>query len=561
MKSKIIIVLVLGLMTSACELLTEPEKDNQFTEDRVFKDPAFAEGILLRSYRLLPTEYSFNEVATDDAVTNQRGNSYLRMATGEWSPQFNPMDNWGSTYDAIFNINYFLSVVDDVEWSWQSKTRNDMFRDRFRGEALALRGYFYLELLQRFAGVGTNGELLGVPLVTEVLDVDDNWKLPRNTYEECVAQINADLDAAFALLPYQWENGSDGDVNRVVGTQNQNRINGQIVRALKARVALHAASPAFNPDGSTEEYVEAAAEAATLLEDIGGIAGLASGGVKFYDQDGDITNPEILWRGNFGNSNNREADNFPPSLFGNGRVNPTQNLVDAFPMQNGYPIADGSSGFDPANPYAGRDPRLAAYIIFDGNKLGSRTIQTDLQSSVDGLNKVVDFSTRTGYYLAKLLRSDVNLNPSAVNTRRHFYTYVRFTEIFLIYAEAANEAYGPDDANTAGYSARDVIAAIRDRAGIDQPDAYLASLTTKEEFRELIRNERRLELCFEGFRFWDLRRWKEDLTEPAKAVAIDNSTYDYVDVESRVYPSHAIYGPVPFSETIKYEGLLQNEGW
>jgi starch-binding outer membrane protein, SusD/RagB family len=307
--------------------------------------------------------------------------------------------------------------------------------------------------------------------------------------------------------------------------------------------------------------VKAATEAGILLDSIGGVSGLASGGIKFYDADGDITNPEIFWRGNFGNSNNREAANFPPSLFGDGRVNPTQNLVDAFPMKSGYPISDGASGYDPANPYANRDPRLAAYIIYDGNKLGSKVIETDMSSPVDGLNKVVDYSTRTGYYLAKLLRTDVNLNPSSVNTRRHFYTHIRYTELFLIYAEAANEAYGPDDANTAGFTAREVIQAIRQRAGITQPDNYLASITTKEQMREVIRNERRLELCFEGFRFWDLRRWKEDLTEPAKAVAIDNGTYNIMEVENRLYPAHAIYGPVPFSETIKYEGLLQNEGW
>jgi starch-binding outer membrane protein, SusD/RagB family len=561
MKSKIFIVLFLGLIASACEMLTEPENDNQFTDDRVFKDPAFAEGILLRSYRLLPTDYTFEEVATDDAVSNQRGNGYLRMATGEWSSQFNPMDNWGTAYDAIFNINYFLSVVDDVAWSWQSADRNAMFRDRFKGEALALRGYFYFQLLERFGGVGANGELLGVPLVTEVMKTDDNWKLPRNTYQECIDQINQDLDAAYSLLPYVWQNGEDGDVNRVVGTQNQNRVNGMIVRALKAKVALHAASPAFNLDGSTDEYVKAATEASILLDSIGGVSGLASGGLKFYDADGDITNPEIFWRGNFGNSNNREAANFPPSLFGDGRVNPAQNLVDAFPMKNGYPISDGASGYDPANPYANRDPRLATYIIYDGNKLGSKVIETDLSSTVDGLNKVVDYSTRTGYYLAKLLRTDVNLAPGSVNTRRHFYTHIRYTELFLIYAEAANEAYELDDPNTAGFTAREVIQAIRQRAGITQPDNYLASITTKEQMRELIRNERRVELCFEGFRFWDLRRWKEDLTEPAKAVAIDNGTYNIMEVENRVYPTHAIYGPVPFSETIKYEGLLQNQGW
>ncbi|HEX8040802.1 MAG TPA: RagB/SusD family nutrient uptake outer membrane protein, partial [Chryseosolibacter sp.] len=130
MKAKIVLVLFLGLTMSACELFTEPGLDNQYTEDRVLKDPAFAEGILLRSYRLLPTDYRFEEVATDDAVTNERGNGFLRMATGEWSAQFNPLNNWGSAYDAIFNINYFLSVVDKVEWSWQSPARNAAFRDR-----------------------------------------------------------------------------------------------------------------------------------------------------------------------------------------------------------------------------------------------------------------------------------------------------------------------------------------------------------------------------------------------------------------------------------------------
>lgn len=567
MKAKILLVLFLGSVLSACELLTEPELDNQFTEDRVLRDPAFAEGLLLRSYRLLPTDYTFEEVATDDAVSNQRGNGYLRMATGEWSSQFNPLDNWGSSYDAIFNLNYFLSVVDQVEWSWQSAARNEEFRARFKGEALALRAYFYFQLLERFAGVGSNGELLGVPIVMDVIGTEDNWKLPRNTYEECIAQIQQDLDQAASLLPYIWadvdtpDDEADAVHNRTQGKQNQNRINGKIVKALEAQVALHAASPAFNRDGSTDEYIAAAAAAADLINEIGGVSGLAPGGVKFYDQDADITNPEIFWRGDFSNSNIREINNYPPSLFGNGRVNPTQNLVDAFPAKNGYPIDDPASAYDPTNPYANRDPRLAAYIIYDGNKLGTNTIETDLGSPVNGLNKVVDYATRTGYYLAKLLRTDVNLNPSSVNTRRHFYTHIRYTELFLIYAEAANEAYDLDDPNTAGFTAREVIRAIRQRAGITQPDNYLASITTKEQMRELIRNERRLELCFEGFRFWDLRRWKEDLTEPAKAVAIDNGAYNVMEVENRVYPAHAIYGPVPFSETIKYEGLLQNEGW
>src|SRR5690606_4553391 len=107
------------------------------------------------------------------------------------------------------------------------------------------------------------------------------------------------------------------------------------------------------------------------------------------------------------------------------------------------------------------------------------------------------------------LRSDVNLDPAGPAPRRHFYTHMRYTEIFLNYAEAANEAWGPEgDPNAYGFTARSIIAAIRNRAGINQPDQFLAEVTSKEDMRDLIRNERRLELSFEGHRFWDIRRWQ-----------------------------------------------------
>ena len=112
------------------------------------------------------------------------------------------------------------------------------------------------------------------------------------------------------------------------------------------------------------------------------------------------------------------------------------------------------------------------------------------------------------------------------------------------------------------YSARNVIAAIRKRAGIKQPDNYLASITTKDDMRTLIHNERRLELCFEGFRFWDLRRWKEDLTSAARGINISGTTFNVVNVEDRKYDnSYMIYGPLPKNEVLKYNALVQNKGW
>jgi hypothetical protein len=176
----------------------------------------------------------------------------------------------------------------------------------------------------------------------------------------------------------------------------------------------------------------------------------------------------------------------------------------------------------------------------------------------------VETSTRTGYYLRKLLRQDVNLNPSSANNQRHYKPHIRYTEIFLIYAEAANEAWGPAGTGGNSYSAYDVIKAIRKRAGVGTTngDPYLeAAKGSKEAMRALIKNERRLELCFEGFRFWDLRRWKDNLTEGAKGVSIQAGNYNVISVEDRLFQNHMIYGPIPYSEVLKYSSLQQNKGW
>lgn len=166
---------------------------------------------------------------------------------------------------------------------------------------------------------------------------------------------------------------------------------------------------------------------------------------------------------------------------------------------------------------------MALYIVVNGTEMGTdkKIIDTsaDNTSNNDGLNRENGYSTRTGYYLRKHLREDVYLSSTTTTGQPHYSPRIRYTEIFLNYAEAANEAWGPTGMGTHGYSAYDVIKAIRKRAnvGIDNGDAYLESVKDNQaKMRELIRNERRLELCFEGFRFWDLRRWNMDLTEPGQ---------------------------------------------
>ncbi|HBL77177.1 MAG TPA: RagB/SusD family nutrient uptake outer membrane protein [Prolixibacteraceae bacterium] len=563
--NKFLLLLFLVLAVGACDEILEPEKSNIYTKDRVYNDPLFAEGLMLRGYSLLPVSYGSEDVATDDAVSNDKTSSYLRMATGQWSANYDPMSIWGTCYSAIFNLNYFFTIADDASWSWESEVRNEMFKRRLKGEAYALRAYHHMRLLMYYGGTATDGTLRGVPYVTEVLNPgNDDWKKSRGTYQECYDQIMADFNQATALLPYKWVNitGYD-DSTTVYGAHNKNRINSQIIKALKARLALHAASPAYNSGSyNTAKCVTAATLAGELLAEIGGANGLNAAGLVYYDADNDINIAEVLWRNNTYSSNAKEQTCFPPSLYGNGDINPTQNLVDAFPMVNGYPITASGSGYNPNTPYVNRDPRLAAYILYDGNKLGTTTIRTHVDDPSNGINKLTT-STRTGYYLKKLLRPDVNLNPAAINTKIHIYNHVRFTELFLIYAEAANQAWGLDaDPNGYGFTPRTVIRAIRKRAGITPAaDPYLASRTTKEEMAGLIRNERRLELCFEGFRFWDLRRWKLNLTETTNGMEISGTTYTPISVEARDFESYMYYAPIPSTEILKNENLLQNQGW
>ena len=246
-------------------------------------------------------------------------------------------------------------------------------------------------------------------------------------------------------------------------------------------------------------------------------------------------------------------------------MNPTQNLVDAFPMANGYPIDDSRSNYDAANPYSGRDPRLSQYIIYEGAKEGvsNTVIHTGSQGGTDDGVNVKETSTRTGYYMKKRLRMDVNCNPSSKTGKTHYTPRIRYTEMFLDYAEAANEAWGPKVSGSHSYSAYDVIKAIRKRAGVGgDDDAYLEECAQdKDKMRELIRNERRLELCFESFRFWDLRRWKANMNETAMGVDYTENGFTSLTVETRSFKDYMYYGPIPYSEILKYGNLIQNKGW
>ena len=569
-KNILIALVFVGLI--GCQF--EPIDENLVTFDDISNFPDKAEGILLNGYTSLVNQYSFSEAATDDAVNNILNNNYKRIALGELNAQFNPAARWNN-YEQVFWVNQFLNIIDAGETQWsRDPLTNTMFEMRMKGEALALRALHHFYVLQAHAGVGQSGQLLGIPYFTEFIERDGNFNVPRLSFQASVQAIMADFDAALELLPTDYglsaanvdtwySNLDDFDYDKY-GIVNDNyfdlRISGRIVKALKARLALFAASPSFLD--SQSYYEMAATNAAQILNTIGGVAGLNPNGNEFYASDANIQSNEMLWRGSIGgNTFNYEKRMFPPSVNGNGEINPTHNFVMTFPMQDGYP-ATASNGFDPQNPYANRDPRLEKYVVVNGAQFGGGTINTGFGGKNDRLDSIPGQSTTTGYYLKKLLQPEVIINnDGTAQGKRHANVYFRYTELFLILAEAANEIAGPDH-QVDGISARDVIAAIRNRAGITQPDNYLASITTKDAMRELIRNERRIELSFEGHRFWDIRRWGLPLNDAAKGYFFDGNNYiELPSVEIRNYQSFATYMPIPNSEILKFSEIEQNNGW
>lgn len=578
MKVKIIFFISILFVFYSCEDLIEPAIENNRGLEDMYAEAEFAQGILLNAYTRLPgNSWSFNDVATDDAVTNNIASGFLKAATGQWTANSNPFDQWTNSRAAIQYLNLFLSEAEKVQWA-KDPNVSVLFKERLTGEAYGLRAMYMYYLLQAHAGTGSNDELLGVPILLEPETPTSDFNVPRSTFEDCMKQLYSDVEMAVKLLPLDYAEaialppGYDNlsDYNRVFGDFAKQRMSSRIAQFVRAQAALLAASPAFSA-GNTTTWDDAAKYSGELLNLNGGLAGIAPNGLNWYNDVTELTNiksganpAEIVWRGDIGDSNNLERDNFPPTLFGNGRVNPTQNLVDAFPMANGYPITNASSNYVAANPYENRDPRLKKFILVNQSTAGvSNTVITTASDGTtnDALNKV-GTSTRTGYYMRKLLRQDVNLNPTSTNNQRHYKPRMRYTELYLIYAEAANEAWGPTATGSIGFSAYDVIKALRQRAGITQPDLYLESIKAdKTEMRNLIRNERRLELCFEGFRFWDLRRWNSNLNVAAEGDKIEAGVHQKITVENRVYKEYMKYGPIPYFETLKFNALIQNKGW
>jgi hypothetical protein len=274
---------------------------------------------------------------------------------------------------------------------------------------------------------------------------------------------------------------------------------------------------------------------------------------------------------------------YPGGFAGNGAIGASQQLVDAFPMANGYPITHPDSGYDPQNPYQGRDPRFYSTIFYNtaearrGNTGELMYTFENWSGGKDAANRITE-NSRTNYHIKKFVYMGWNASDANISLLPRSKFFLRWSHMALAFAEAANQAVGPNDKATFGISAKEALQHLRSRTsggvgGISAPppaapDVYLAGINSPEDFDMLVKNERRIITCFEGMRFFDLSRWTTGLAElnesvrGARITKNDDGTFTYdfnYQVEERRYNS--AYLPIPYSEILKMDNLIQNEGW
>ena len=573
---------MLLLTAVACTDSYQGTPVNMFTEDYLFSrtdsNGVVARQFLNRIYWYMRNGHNgvngdYLDAASDDALSVNSGDpDVYKLAVGRYSASSTiPSDMiWTDPYGLIRRVNILLNGIDVVPFN---TTYIDALGNArplnvsMKAEARFLRAYFYFELMKRYGGIPIIGD--------KVYDLNENIELPRSTFEQTVKYIVSELDAIkddLRSLPLP-----DAAANAHVVTT-------QAAQALKIRVLLYAASPLFNekPVESGNELVgyatydrerwKTAADAARSFMNAYGTDGGPLGlDPNFKDvftnwYDNTIHKEMIFFRENDSNTS-IETANGPLGLSGakqgNGRTNPTQNLVDAFLMKDGYFINEEGSAYeyDPQHPYDNRDPRLEYTIIHNGTNWLNNTMQT----WQGGANNPLGSSySLTSYYMRKFMGNFES--GSEYQATLHNWVMFRYAEILLNFAEAENEYL-----SSPSQDVYDAIIALRKRAGIEAGNDNLYGLRddmSQADMRKVIQNERRIELAFEEHRYWDIRRWRLAemiYAQPVKGMFITTSltgtTYIPQDVLTVDWDNKRYLYPIPYSEVIKNKNMVQNPNW
>lgn len=504
---KYILSIGIALALMSCTSILDIDPTDRFTEETFFKTKEHAEAAVNATYASLLgnslvfscRNFSLTETATPNAYNYQNNNGFDNIATGIQDAANSSVINncWGQCYAGIGRANTILAKIDGIP----ATSLSDALKKRFIAESKFLRAVFYTQLWALYGGV---------PLIIDAPDFEKQANLPRNSADEVLAQIIKDLDEAAVELPTSYVVADKG------------RATKGAAYALKARALLWAG-----------KWAEAAAAAKSVMDLKVYSLFPDSHGTFLFENEG---NSEVIFDlqykfPEFTNSLDIEMDDY-------NSVAPLADLVNDFYMANGKSITDPASGFDPANPYLNRDPRFYATINYPGAIFKGKTVTSTTYP-------------RTGYGQKKYCTykdNEVPVRIKAVGESDLNYILLRYADVLLMYAEAQNEAVGPDQ------SVYDALKLIRLRANMPEFTPGL----TKEQMRQEIRHERRIELAGEGMYYFDIRRWR------TAEVVMNADIYNYLGVKfgTRKFNKDRDYlWPIPTVALQTNSTLIQNPGY
>lgn len=521
---------------------------------------------------------SFTDDATDSQVPTDSWHqlqswyndafsaSNMPFMAGSATQLYNDMDLYARNWMGIRKTNVFINNVTE------QNIPDPTTRARLLAEAKTLRAHYYWDLIKMFGPM---------PIIDkDLIGEQDFSSIKRASFDECTQFIVKDCDEAIATasFPLRAENEPD-----------RGRMTKAVAYAVKSMVTLFNASPLWNLDNNIEKW-KAAADAAKQA-----VEGLASNGYALYpdyekyfltrpDKAAAPGDKETILEATDGYGYGTQTyrafgsitylmhmiPTFPSEKPG---CSPTQELVDAYEMKDGTipilgyndadhssPVINSASGYDDQHPYVNRDPRFYASIWYNGAYFGVvNGAQVYIESYVGGAHGISGIKQRspTGYYLRKYVDPAMRNN----GTSKTLFRIYRLGELYLNLAEAENEANGP---TTIAYSAVNTV-----RARAKMPD--LPAGMSKEEFRERIRRERRVETAIEEDRYYDSRRWGSTYFVNASKVktgmrwikAADGSLSNtrIVVVKPKMAIPKYLLMPIPLGETIRMPGMTQNPGW
>ena len=577
--------LTIGLMATtmlaSCADILDKKPLTEISDNDLWSDPALLKAFVNSRYNQVGVngaESMQSSIVDETELTWLRGcetHNFARLSPtdlGRMNGAWWGWDNrsWSTKWTNISNCNIFFERVYNVGFTDETE------KTKLVGQVRFIRAFEYWDLIARWGAM---------PIITKSFSINDRDEIvdqKRNTYKECIDFLVGELDQAAKELPANWSGDDYGPATSVAAL------------ALKSRILLYAASPLMNEDVKIPEvgYTtpepdrwQKAAKAATEALDAAQAAGYElynlngdpSKNYQMIFMDNTAANKETLFARMGTNSAGGESIsscdqyNNPNGYGGWGGNCPLQELVDAYEV-----VKDGvASKFDwnnpeeKANPYANRDPRFYATILYDGAKWLTRNVETyfdvDSNGNITGGGTDTKFgndswnASPTGYNMKKFMDEGYALNSWNFCARN--WIHLRMAELYLNKAEALFHT-GDEE------GAREALKPVRQRAGMP------AVTATGADLLEAIKNERRIEFAFEEHRYFDVRRWKEApkyFGSTVHAITIKKypdgkKTYEVDKLRSdvggdRKWDDKMYWLPISKSEMDKNPNLVQNPGY